>query len=363
MKPVLNQVTAGATLGDAITDEAFLLRRWLRWMGFDSQIYAAHIHPALEKEVRPASAYRPQPGEEWLVYHHSIGATVVDQLLASPLKLIMIYHNITPSEFFAKVDPALAQQMVLGRDQLAALPGRTPLALADSPFSVPDLEAAGYPRAGVLPITLDESLYKTPAKAGLPAQSDGAGPLLFVGRVVPSKKQEDLLKLLYHYRRFCPGARLVLVGDPWVPAYARWLREFAIELNLQDAVTFAGHVSQADLVAHYATAGLYVSMSEHEGFGKPLIESMYLGLPILAYDATAVRYTLGGAGVLFRAKDYPALAELVDLLSRDGALRQRLIAGQKERVQAFLAPQVYRQWQGYLADLGLVRADLESPYD
>jgi glycosyltransferase involved in cell wall biosynthesis len=111
-------------------------------------------------------------------------------------------------------------------------------------------------------------------------------------------------------------------------------------LGLAEAVTLTGHISQQDMITCYRLADLYVSMSEHEGFGKPLIESMYLGLPVLAYAATAVPGTMGEAGVLFHEKNYEALAELVDILVQDTALRQQIIARQRAEVQRFLEPQV-----------------------
>ena len=119
-------------------------------------------------------------------------------------------------------------------------------------------------------------------------------------------------------------------------------------LGLEEAVIFAGHASQQAMVTYYRHAALYVSMSEHEGFGKPLVESMYFNLPVLAYASTGVPDTLGGAGVLFHAKDFEALAELVDLLIYDPALRGRVLARQQERLRTFLAPAVRARWQHYL---------------
>ncbi len=180
-----------------------------------------------------------------------------------------------------------------------------------------------------------------PAAPNWPSRSRIGGPLLlFVGRQVPNKKAEDLLKLLFFLRRIEPDARLTLVGAPWLDSYTRWLHDLARDLGLGGAVHFVGHVSQQEMVSYYRLADLYVSMSEHEGFGKPLIESMLLGLPVMAYAAAAVPYTLGGAGVLFHDKQYEALAELAHLLVTDRALRQKVIAGQTQRVQAFREPQV-----------------------
>jgi glycosyltransferase involved in cell wall biosynthesis len=120
---------------------------------------------------------------------------------------------------------------------------------------------------------------------------------------------------------------------------------------LSASVTLTGKVSQQDMVTYYRTADLYISMSEHEGFGQPLIESMYLGLPILAYASTSIPYTLDKAGVQFHDKDYRCLAELVDIMLTDQLLRQRLIAQQYQRVQTFLEPQVRRQFTHHLTTL------------
>jgi len=99
---------------------------------------------------------------------------------------------------------------------------------------------------------------------------------------------------------------------------------------------------------------LFVSMSEHEGFGKPLIESMYFGLPVMAYSAAAVPTTLGEAGILFNRKEFEPLSEMVRLLVEDQKLRQRIIDTQSRRVQNFLEPAVKEQFKQYLAQLNLL---------
>jgi glycosyltransferase involved in cell wall biosynthesis len=353
--PVLHQVMAGASPGDAITDQALVIRRWLREMGFVSDLYAEHVHETLLSEVQPLAAYRPGRQEKWAVLHHSIGSAAVEVLARQDQRLILIYHNVTPPEFFAQIDPAWAERMRRGQAQLAALRSQTALALADSAFNEQELVTAGFTSTGVLPITLDERLYHLPVEEEPWEQVNGKGPLLlFVGRLAPNKKQEDLIRLLFYVRRIQPAAQLTLVGDRWLLGYDRWLERLAQSLGLGEAVILTGRVSQKEMVAHYRAADLYVSMSEHEGFGKPLIESMYLGLPIMAYESTAVPYTLGDAGVLFRKKDYEALAEMVDILCGDQALRRRIVERQRARVQAFLEPQVRKQLADSLDSLGLL---------
>ena len=353
-KPVLHQVSVGATIGDAITDQAFMLRRWLREMGFVSEIFAEHIHPELEGEVRPIATYRPRPNERLVIYHHSIGSPTADLLMDLPVQLLLIYHNITPPEFFASIDPELTRQMVVGRQQLERLCRHTVLACGVSAYNEAELRAVGFGRTSVLPLALNESEYRVAPDPLVMSRNPKQGPcLLFVGRSVPNKRQEDLIKLLYFYRRIEQSARLVIVGSDWMPAYSRWLRDLAMDLGMADDVCFTGYVTQQQMVSYYRLADLYVSMSEHEGFGKPFIESMYLGLPILAYAAAGVPDTIGQTGILFREKNYDAVAELIYILMHDKLLRVRIVARQQERVQVFLEPAVRKTWEAIISDLGI----------
>ncbi len=352
-KPPLHQFIIGASPGDAITDQALLLRRWLREEGFHSNLFAEGVNAALTDQVYSYLRYHPSRPNEVVVLHHSIGSAVVDYLLSLDVRFLLIYHNVTPPQFF-NMDPALAVQLTRGMEQLPLLRERTLLGLADSAYNEQELKRVGFSPTAVLPIVLDQAQYQMKSNSELLGRYSSEGPyLLFVSRLAPNKRQEELIKLLYHYRRIQPSAGLILVGASWLPAYTEWLRDLAYELELGESVIFAGHVSQRDMVTYYRMASVYVSMSEHEGFGKPLIESMYLGLPVLAYAAAAVPDTLGGAGVMFHQKDYEALAEMVDILVRDSHLRQRLIARQRERAQAFLELQVRQRWMEFLRQLNL----------
>lgn len=342
-------------VGDATTDQALLIRRWLRELGFQSEIYAQYCHPFLENTVRPLARYRRHKRERLVIYHHAIGSTTADWLLESARPLILIYHNVTPPEYFAATDPALAQLLTKGRRQLAALRPYAVLALAASGYNESDLLSLGYPETAILPIVLDESQYQMPLSAAITERYRKRRPLLlFVGRLAPNKRQDDLIQLLCNYRRLQPEAHLVLVGSNLHRVYARWLRHLSESFGLGGAVTITGHVSQQELVSYYKTADLFVSMSEHEGFGKPLIESMYLGVPVLAYASSAVPATLGQAGVLFHHKQFEALAEIAELLISNAGLRNQIIETQLERSMVFTASRVKQRWNMYLENLGVL---------
>ena len=356
MSLTIHQFLTGATAGDAITDQALLMRRWLREMGFESEIYAWHLHRSMEATIRPMTTIRRGSGEQWGIYHHSIGSDVPDFLARQNLRLILVYHNVTPAQFFEGTDPLRAHLARLGMEQLDLLRPHTALALADSEFNKDELVDAGYEQVAVLPICLKQERYDLLPVPEIASSLDGGNPrLLFIGRLAPNKRQEDLVKLLYFLRRTRPSARLVLVGDRWEVGYDKWVEQLASELGIGDGLTIAGKVTQEEMVTYIRSADCYVSMSEHEGFGLPLIESMYLGLPVFAYAATAVPETMGKAGVLFARKDFEMLAELIDLIVEDAPLRQRIIDNQKAHARKFLEPQVRTRFVSYLQQLGLGR--------
>ena len=102
-----------------------------------------------------------------------------------------------------------------------------------------------------------------------------------------------------------------------------------------EEIVFTGHVPDEEMFALFRASDVFLSMSEHEGFCLPLIESMIFDLPIIAYNSTAVPFTLEGAGLLINAKGPDLVGELVDRVAHDIELRQRIIEGQRARLERF----------------------------
>ena len=146
---------------------------------------------------------------------------------------------------------------------------------------------------------------------------------------------------------------MVLVGKlPRRRAYFDALQALAYEEGLTPAeVMFLGHVAHDELLACYAAARVFVSMCEHEGFGVPLVESMLMRVPVLAYAAAAVPHTLGGAGVQFREKRLAEVAETAHALATDESLRAAVLAGQDRRLEAFAPERVLGSLRAYVESL------------
>ena len=161
---------------------------------------------------------------------------------------------------------------------------------------------------------------------------DGLTNFLFVGRIVPNKRIEDIVRLAEMYKRYIDANyRFIFVGrTDGMPRYYATVRALVVEYDmLPERFVFAGAVPDWELAAYYRTASVYLSLSEHEGFCVPLLEAMAADVPVFAYESSAVGDTLGGAGVCWSPKDLEYAAELLGQLAFDPVMREKVIAGQR----------------------------------
>jgi L-malate glycosyltransferase len=327
----LHQVLATLGYGDAIGHEVLGIQRVLRDAGYESEIFvetADHRLEDLTRDYRELVDFsRP---DNLLIHHFSLGSKASRTAYALPDRMALIYHNITPPEYFVGVHRTLARQCFRGRRELRAYVNRCDLALGDSEFNRQDLESLGFQRTAVLPVVPDfEHLDREPEWLVARDFDDEWTNILFVGRVIANKKIEDLIRFFHAYHTFYnPRARLLSVGaQSGFERYLASLHQLVATLGA-DEVHFIGHVSDAELVAFYEIADLFLCASEHEGFCVPLVESFYMEVPVLAYAATAVPATMDGAGVLYDDKDPIHVATLMDAIVSDASLQDRIVEAQ-----------------------------------
>jgi glycosyltransferase involved in cell wall biosynthesis len=153
--------------------------------------------------------------------------------------------------------------------------------------------------------------------------------LLFVGRMIPNKRIGDVIRWFQAYRRwFNPRSRLLLVGSyGGFERYVAMLNELMATLHVTD-VHLLGHVSNEELVAYYELADVFICASEHEGFCVPLVEAFHMGVPVIAYAATAVPATLDGGGVLLHDKDPITAGALIHEVATNLDLQDRILDAQ-----------------------------------
>ena len=172
------------------------------------------------------------------------------------------------------------------------------------------------------------------AALGLPAEQ---AIVLFVGTLEPRKQVDRLLLALPRVRERVPSATVVIIGTGQVAGsgdQASLLQRVVRENGLQDAVRFAGRVSDSELVQWYSAADVFALPSSSEGQGIAALEAMACALPVVASAVGGLLATIedGLTGVLVPAGDVNALAERLIALLEDACLRTRLGNAAREMV-------------------------------
>ncbi|HVA05941.1 MAG TPA: glycosyltransferase family 4 protein [Acidimicrobiales bacterium] len=327
---------------DASGTHTLLLRDILRRAGWRSDIFAEAIHDDLASHAFKHWMYPAHAADgDVLIYQFSTSSAVAEFLYERPEPLVLDFHNFTGPEYFAGWEPHTEERAARAADELALLAPRAVLGLADSRFNETALRRAGCTATRVVPVLVDyrrvAGLVDPLVAAELATlKARGGNDILFVGRVVPSKAQHELVKALWAYRRlYDPSARLHLVGGTQSYEYTRALRGFIGDLGLTSGVRLTGELSEAALAAHFAAADVYLSLSAHEGFGVPLIEAMAAGVPVIARAVGAVPETVGDGALLLGSSDAPFVAAALHRACTDDALRAHLVAGGRTRLTAF----------------------------
>lgn len=355
--PAIHQLVAGLTRGDAISNEARRLQALFNAWGYESQIYAdtARILPEYRREAGDASRLHEHVSEDDIaLLHLSIGSSVNDVFAKLSCRKALLYHNITPPHFFELVNRQTAAHLAHGRDQLAQLCNAAQVNLADSQYNALELVEMGYADPRVFPLVLDFSMLRAkPDPKVLQEFGDGKKNILFVGRCAPNKCIDDVLRAFHVFHR-CVDAnsRLIHVGSfAGTERYYHLLQARAREMGLNDAMVFAGAVTQSQLNAYYTCADLFLCMSQHEGFCIPIIEAMLNDVPVLAYATAAIPGTMDGAGVLFYRKDFESVSEMMGRLCHDSALRNDILQGQRDRIARFEARDIQGEVKAWLGPL------------
>lgn len=160
------------------------------------------------------------------------------------------------------------------------------------------------------------------------------GPyVLNVGTVEPRKNQVRLVKAFVDAGPHLAGHTLVLAG---IPGWGQEEVEKAIEkLKVTHRVILTGKVTNLELASLYSRAAIFALPSLYEGFGIPLVEAMAFGIPSVAGATPALAELAGDAALLADPRDANALAQALEQLASDEALRTRLSAASTARAARY----------------------------
>ncbi len=156
------------------------------------------------------------------------------------------------------------------------------------------------------------------ARYGLPEDF-----ILTVGTIEPRKNLPRLLDAFRRLRRKGHNTWLVVVGGKgWLyEGFFRCLEES----QLGEAVLLPGYIPDADLPAIYSAARVFVFPSLYEGFGLSVLEAMACGTAVVCSGASSLPEVGGNAARYFDPTNVEEMAEAIETVWRDEALRAEMV--------------------------------------
>lgn len=348
----IHQFHSGSAVGDAVINSMLFVQSMLRSFGFESNIYVEHLDPGLSEKIRQLDDLRVAE-DDLLLVHHSMGHDAFSRLAALRCRKFLVYHNITPPELLE--DPGTQAYAIKGYSQLSQLRDIVEAAIAVSSFNARQLSSRGFGDVTVIPLLKDFTAIRYSPHSKTPYYDELAViRLLFVGRVVPHKCQHALIDFVDKIQSIAGvPVHLVLVGKfDDASRYKLRLDKLIDRAGLGRNVKITGQVTDEELFGWYRAANAYVSLSEHEGFGVPLIEAMAFDLPVIAYASSAVSETLGEAGISLSDRDPATLLEALIRVHQDRAYRGEVIRSQRSRLLRFSRQRIETELRDWLIRVG-----------
>lgn len=352
MKKRIVQLLAAAHTGDATGNQAMLLDKLFNELGYESSISALTIDKPLQEKVQPFDDFQKEysPARDIIWMHFNLPSPLSEFFVKASGKRVMEFHNFTPPEYSLPFNPMLSKTMQKARAELITMKDSCDLALGVSNFNCSLLKDLRFRNVACFPLIFDPAMYENKGSPSIERLLKGPTKnILFVGRIAPNKKIEDLMSCYAFIKKnIRDDCRLIIGGkynhdDEYFRFLIRHIGQFRAE-----GIMFTGELTQEEMAQYYPSSNLFLSFSEHEGFFVPLLESFYYGLPVIARDAAAVSETAGGAACLFEGRDIVRAAEIAVELFDNKELRDSLIAKGRERLKYFMIDKAKTRLKGFL---------------
>ena len=283
--------------------------------------------------VRPRPHFFGDYAGKWLIVPEILSppqpspAEVMRQARAHGMKTALLFYDLIPiklSTMFSRtaVD-GFAGCWKAARDADVILP--ISRAAGDDLRNFYKQDGGGAASAAIVPCPLPGEFVEAP-RTREPRTRQGRGAsLLCVGTIDPRKNQLLLLEALERLRRDGEddGISLTLVGSS--QSFSEYNAQVQARVAKLPNVRFLGHVDDATLQEHYAHCDFTVYASYEEGFGLPVLESLWNARPCLCHNASAIAEAAAGGGCLtVDMRDADALRTGILRLARDHDLYCRL---------------------------------------
>lgn len=178
----------------------------------------------------------------------------------------------------------------------------------------------------LIPLGIERPPRITPATRAQFKLPEDAIVAVTIGRLVARKSTDQLVTALQ--RSGIPNAHLLIVGDG---PEAATIRAAAAAAGVSERVHLLGQISDEDKYRALSIADVFISSSQHEGFGLVFLEAMAFGLPVICYDHGGQTDFLqtGTTGSVIKLNDIDAFTRALVEISR--ASDKRLSMGEHNR--------------------------------
>jgi len=182
------------------------------------------------------------------------------------------------------------------------------------------------------------------------------GQLLFVGNIEDRKGLHLLIDALHELKLETNDFLVNVAGAVIDLKYYEYLLRKIKEYGLEGNIVFHGRVTNEEKLGYLKTADAFVFPSLHEGYGMVIIEAMCFGVPVIAFNNSAIPYTVkdGYNGLLAANKDTHDLKQKLSDLLNNSTLRDRLSKGAFETFsKSRRLPLLIEEMKTFIKDLTL----------
>ena len=272
------------------------------------------------------------------ILHYGGAGYPLDFFVESAGRKILRFHNMTPIYFFKKflvedIFKTFERNETRAFLELYSLHKSIDFVLSDSIFNEQEylkiVDKIDKVKMNVIPVIRNYPLCERKKSQGY--------RIGFLGRWAPNKKLEDLLFTLFYLKKIHQDYKLVLLGkkNQIFNLYNNQITNLITELELSESIETYENLDDDEMNREMLNLDLYLSMSEHEGFGIPILEAMSYGIPVIAFSSSAVVETVYEAGILFTKKEFPLVAELINKIVTSPDIRNQILKNQTERVMRY----------------------------
>lgn len=291
-----------------------------------------------KKKVLNLSQVRAEKRDVHILHYGGYGFPIDIFLKQKGIKILR-FHNITPINFFL---PYLDEENILSFSwnyqkselELYSLVKYSDYIWCDSYFNYKTLEQItkiDLKKVFILPIQKNYFASQNQLISKKPKT------IAFIGRLVPNKKIEDLLFILYFLLKIDSNYSLSLIGKRLeiFQSYNTKISKIIKELNLEQNIYFYENITEENKLQILAQTESFLCMSEHEGFCIPILEAMAHNVIIFAYSQDAVLETCRGSGILFKRKNFSKIAQIINSVLNHKTLVQEILDLQKQSLQYY----------------------------